>query len=52
MKGLSRKGRPFLIVDIDLLKKGQEKAVIAVKLADNLVDVYIIEERAFIIIIL
>ena len=26
---------------------GQEKAVIAVKVADNLVDVYIIEEKAY-----
>ena len=41
---------PFLvlvIIDVPPLKKGQEKAVIAVKLADNLVDVYIIEEKAF-----
>jgi len=28
-------------------KKGQEKAVIAVKVAENLVDVYIIKDRAF-----
>ena len=41
---------PFLvivIVDVPPLKKGQEKAVIAVKVADNLVDVYIIEKRGF-----
>ena len=34
-------------VDVHPLKKGQEKAVIAVKVADNLVDVYIIEAKAF-----
>lgn len=41
---------PFLvlvIVDVHPLKKGQEKAVIAVKVADNLIDVYVIEGRAF-----
>ena len=35
------------IVDVHPLEKGQEKAVIAVKLADNLVDVYVIEGKAF-----
>jgi len=41
---------PFLvlvIIDVPPLKKGQEKADIAVKIAENLVDVYVIEERAF-----
>ena len=41
---------PFLvivIVDVPPLTKGQERAVIAVKLVENLVDVYIIEGRAF-----
>ena len=41
---------PFLvlvIVDVPPLNKGQEKAVIAVKVAENLVDVYVIEEKAF-----
>ena len=41
---------PFMvlvIVDVRPLKKGQEKAVIAVKVAENLVDVYVIEEKAF-----
>ena len=40
---------PFkvLVVDVHPLKKGQEKAVIAVKVADNLIDVYIIKDRAF-----
>ena len=41
---------PFIvlvIIDVPPLKKGQEKAVIAVKIAENLVDVYIIEEKAF-----
>ena len=41
---------PFMvlvIVDVPPLKKGQEKAVIAVKVAENLVDVYIIKDRAF-----
>ncbi len=37
----------LVIVDVHQLKKGQERAVIAVKIAENLVDVYIIEERAF-----
>ncbi len=37
----------LLIVDVPPLSKGQEKAVIAVKLADNLVDVYIIGQKAF-----
>ena len=50
-KGRLRRLRcPFIvlvIVDVSPLKKGQEKAVIAVKVAENLVDVYIIEERAF-----
>ena len=47
---LKRLRCPFIvlvIVDVPPLKKGQEKAVIAVKLADNLVDVYIIEAKAF-----
>ena len=47
---LTRLRCPFLvlvIIDVPPLKKGQEKAVIAVKVADNLIDVYIIEERAF-----
>lgn len=47
---LERLWCPFkvlVIVDVHPLKKGQENAVIAVKVADNLVDVYIIEERAF-----
>ncbi len=41
---------PFLvlvIVDVPPLNKGQEKAVIAVKVAENLIDVYIIEKKAF-----
>ena len=37
----------LVVVDVHPLKKGQEKAAIAVKVADNLIDVYIIEERAF-----
>ncbi len=47
---LERLWRPFkvlVIVDVHPLKKGQEKAVIAVKVAENLVDVYIIKDRAF-----
>ena len=47
---LERLWCPFkvlVIVDVHPLKKGQEKAVIAVKVADNLVDVYIIDEKAF-----
>lgn len=47
---LKRLWCPFkvlVIVDVHPLQKGQEKAVFAVKVADNLVDVYIIEERAF-----
>lgn len=47
---LSRLVCPFMvivIVDVPPLIKGQEKAVIAVKLAENLIDVYIIEEKAF-----
>jgi hypothetical protein len=47
---LERLWCPFkvlVIVDVHPLKKGQEKAVIAVKIADNLVDVYIIEKKAF-----
>ena len=41
---------PFMvlvIVDVPPLKKGQEKIVITVKVAENLVDVYIIKDRAF-----
>ena len=41
---------PFIvlvIVDVPPLKEGQEKAVIAVKVAENLVDVYIVEGKAF-----
>ena len=37
----------LVIVDVHPLKKGQEKAVIAVKVAENLVDVYVIEGKAF-----
>ena len=47
---LERLSCPFkvlVIVDVHSLKKGQEKAVIAVKVADNLIDVYIIEGKAF-----
>ncbi len=47
---LTRLRCPFavlVIVEVPPLKKGQEKAVIAVKLADNLLDVYIIERKAF-----
>ncbi len=47
---LTRLRCPFLvlvIVDVPPLKEGQEKVVIAVKLADNLIDVYIIEAKAF-----
>ena len=47
---LERLWCPFkvlVIVDVHPLKKGQEKAVIAVKVADNLIDVYVIEEKAF-----
>ena len=47
---LERLWCPFkvlVIVDVHPLKKGQEKAVIAVKVAENLVDVYIIGEKAF-----
>jgi len=36
-----------VIVDVPPLKRDQEKAVIAVKVAENLVDVYIIDSRAF-----
>ena len=43
MKGL----QVIVIVDVSPLKKGQEKIVIAVKVAENLVDVYIIKDRAF-----
>ena len=50
-KGCLRRLRcPFLvlvIVDVPPLKRDQEKAVIAVKVAENLVDVYIIDSRAF-----
>ena len=47
---LKRLRCPFLvlvIVDVPPLKRDQEKAVIAVKVAENLVDVYIIDSRAF-----
>ena len=47
---LERLWCPFkvsVIVGVRPLKKGQEKAVIAVKVAENLVDVYVIEEKAF-----
>ena len=47
---LTRLRCPFkvlVIVDVHPLKKGQENAVIAVKVAGNLIDVYIIEEKAF-----
>ena len=47
---LTRLRCPFkiiAIVDVQPLKKGQERAVIAVKVAENLIDVYIIEEKAF-----
>ena len=47
---LERLWCPFMvlvIVDVHPLKKGHEKAVIAVKVADNLADVYVIEGRAF-----
>ena len=47
---LERLWCPFkvlVIVDAYPLKKGQEKAVIAVKVADNLIDVYVIEGKAF-----
>ncbi len=37
----------LVILDVYPLRKGQEKAVIAVKVSDNLVDVYVIEDRAF-----
>ncbi len=37
----------LVIVDVHPLRKGQEKAVIAIKVADNLIDVYIVEEKAF-----
>ena len=47
---LERLWCPFkvlVIIDVYPLRKGQEKAIIAVKLADNLIDVYVIEEKAF-----
>jgi hypothetical protein len=47
---LKRLRCPFhvlVIVDVYPLKKGREKAVIAVKVVDDLVDVYIIESKAF-----
>ena len=47
---LERLWCPFkvvVIVDVHPLKKGQEKAVIAVKVAENLIDVYVIEGKAF-----
>ena len=47
---LERLWCPFkvlVIVDVHPLLKGQEKAVIAVKVSDNLIDVYIIEDKAF-----
>ena len=46
---LERLWCPFkvlVIVDVHPLKKGQEKAVIAVKVAENLIDVYIIDKKA------
>ena len=47
---LERLWCPFKVVviaDVHPLIKGQEKAVIAVKVADNLIDVYIIEGKGF-----
>ena len=47
---LERLWCPFkvlVIVDVHPLQKGQEKAVVAVKIAENLVDVYVIEDKAF-----
>ncbi len=47
---LTRLRCPFkviVLVDVHPLKKGQEKAVIAVKVAENLIDVYIVEGKAF-----
>ena len=47
---LERLWCPFIVivmVDVHPLIKGQEKAVIAVKVADNLIDVYVIEGKAF-----
>ncbi len=47
---LERLWCPFkvlVIVGVPPLRKGQEKVVIAVKVAVNLVDVYVIEEKAF-----
>ena len=39
---------PFMIIVIVApLKKGQEKAVIAVKVSENLIDIYIIEGKGF-----
>jgi len=41
---------PFKVIvirDVHLLKAGDIKAVIAVKIAPNLVDVYIIESKAY-----
>lgn len=37
----------LVIVDVYPLRKGQEKSVVAVKVADNLIDVYVIEGKAF-----
>jgi hypothetical protein len=39
--------RVLVIVDVYPLQKGQQKVVIAVKVAENLVDVYVIEGKAF-----
>ena len=47
---LRRLGCPFNVIvisDVPPLKEGQVKAVIAVKIDENLVDVYIIDARAF-----
>jgi hypothetical protein len=37
----------LIIVDVHTLKKGQEKATIAVKVADNLADVYVVAHKAY-----
>ena len=47
LERLSCPFRVLVIVDVYTLKKGQERAVIAVKVADNLIDVYVIEGKAF-----
>jgi hypothetical protein len=46
---LKRLWCPFkvLVEDVHPLKKGQERAVIAVKVAVNLVDVYVIDHKAY-----